>query len=266
MNNIPRLEVLISTYGDAGMTSVASHLLPRVAGVSYVVSCQYGDSQPSVPTELANRDDVRVVYSHSRGLSVNRNHSIAVARTPYVLLADDDLDFHERGLKAVIEYFDTHGDVDVVTFRHIGPAKKVYPPDGHDLSKLYRNYYVSSVEIAFRLDAVRRVGLKFNEQMGIGNDYISQGEEEVFILDAMEAGLKGRFCDTAIATHAEQTSGTRKQGPGAMRARGVILSRTHPKTLLLRAAAIAWRERANAPVLRTIRHILEGARFARQTK
>lgn len=260
----PRLEVLISTHGENGLQRIASKTLPRVDDVGYVISCQYRDTEPGIPEVLSGRHDVRVVFTPTHGLSANRNRSLDIARAPYVLLADDDLDFNPDGLAAIIGLFGADPDLDILTLRHDSESPKVYPPDGHDLGRPFRNYYITSFEIALRLDAVRRARLRFCEQMGIGNDYITQGEEEVFVLDALAAGLKGRFHDRIVAAHTGPTSGLRNYHPGAMRARGVILSKTHPRTLFLRAAAIAWRLRNQATFFGSVKHILEGARFARR--
>lgn len=261
-----RLQILVSTLGQDGLQRLSQCRLPRVDDVEYLVSCQNPDGPVHVPAAL-ERPDLRVVLTPTRGLSINRNHALDIATSPYVLIADDDLDFDADGLTAVIAAFDADPELAVATFRHNGEHSKVYPPDGHDLSRRFRNYSVVSFEIALRREAINAAGIRFSPLMGIGATFATQGEEEVFVLSAMRAGLRGRFFDVTIATHYGPTTGYRNFGPGAMHARGIFAAKLYGTPgAIIHAPVIAWRHRHRTSMLRALYQILAGIRYARRVR
>lgn len=241
-----RLEVLIATFGAAGLRRVATMTLPRVDGVAYVVACQNpegrGEALP-LPEALAGRGDVRVAFTASRGLSVNRNDLLDMAAAPLVLIADDDLHYTESGLRAVVEAFDSHPDVDIAAFRYEGATGKVYPDAETDLGRRVKGYYVGSIEIAMRLQAVRRAGVRFNPLLGIGAPYAGCGEEVRFVDDALRAGLRGRFFPVTIVSHPHESTGLRPS-LAMYRGKGVTIYSHYRLTWPLRIVLEGWRARS----------------------
>ena len=67
-----RLQVLISTYGRAGIDRTAALRLPEVKEAGYLVGWQRGGDNGPVPQALI-RPDMIVVESDTRGLAANRN-------------------------------------------------------------------------------------------------------------------------------------------------------------------------------------------------
>jgi glycosyltransferase involved in cell wall biosynthesis len=58
--------------------------------------------QGEVPDDSPRRDDVRYEVLSSRGVTKSRNAVLDGARGRYVLFADDDIVFHEEGVRAVL--------------------------------------------------------------------------------------------------------------------------------------------------------------------
>ncbi len=199
-----KLQVMICTCGSDGLQRVARMILPHVPGVEYIVSCQ---SAPMQLDAALARDDVKIYFTPTKGLSNNRNHALSLVTAPYALVSDDDLEYYADGLRTVIETFDNHPDVDIATFRFDGDDGKVYPPQEHDLSEPYRLYTVASIEIAVRMSAVRSERLTFPPMMGLGNTYIICGEEDIFMLQALRHGLACRFFPVTICRHRGLTLG-----------------------------------------------------------
>lgn len=135
------LQVLIATYGKAGMERLArsalAGALPPTAGVSYLISCQTGrrvdsmaisPSDPGLPAtstsgpdgfvipESLLRDDIEVLFTPTAGLSRNRNILLAGATSPLCLIADDDLSYTSASLRDVIKTFKENPDIDIATF------------------------------------------------------------------------------------------------------------------------------------------------------
>lgn len=253
-----KLQVLISTHGADGLEKVARQELPRLDGVEYIVSCQGGF--PAIPSQLS-RPDVRVIFTPTAGLSRNRNEALRHATAPYALIADNDLRFYPEGLLAIIDAFDRNPDIDIAAFRIDTPTPRTYPPAEHDLFKPFRCYWPSSVELAVRTEPLRKKGVWFHPEMGLGSRSMQSGEESLLLLTAKRRGLKGRFFPATICHHpAESTGRARQSAPGVLRAEGAIIALTYGASLLPRLLLKA--RRAPGSTLRNAGHLIKGAAYA----
>lgn len=263
----PRLELLIATFGSAGMESVARHAHPRVEGVGYLISWQLPEGEPELPDEIRSREDFKVVWSRTRGVSCNRNQAMRAATAPLWLTADDDLDYSAQGLRELMSHFATYPDTDVAAVRYIsrGEFPKVYPQQVWNLArKMPRGWYITAFEMAMRRDAVRgRVA--FNERISIGTSEVRCGEEDIFMEDALRARLVCRFFPVTIGAHDARTTGERCASERWMlRSQGAIFSHTHPLTWPLRIPLLAFRKsRASlAPFFPSLAAAFGGAFYA----
>ena len=256
--------MLVATLGGGGLRRFAESDPPEVPGVAYLVSCQHPGSEPlpEIPAGLSGRPDIRVIFTPTRGLSVNRNNLFDYASAPLFLIADDDLTYDAHALAAVVTAFDTIPRADLMTFRYSGPSLKRYPPDGHSLDRPWKNYYVSSIEIGGRLEAVRRTGLRFTPLAGIGAPVLTAGEEAFFIRSALRHGLRVIHCAITVAAHPAQPTGLRRATPGFLKSRGAVIAVTHPLTAALRIPWRAWADRRAVAPLRHLTHMTAGALYA----
>lgn len=251
-----RLEVQICTAAADRMRRIRP--LPRVDGVCYLVSCQ---GEPVEIPAFLRRDDVRVIFSSSIGLSNNRNHALAQACAPYVLIADDDLVFFPAGLAKIIEIMDRHADVAVATFRSVHPCKRVYPASEHDLSMPCKGYSPVSFEIALRVDAINACALRFSPLMGIGAPYLEAAEENLLLLNAVRLGLCGRFFPVDIAGHHGPTTSVHSAtAPGMLRAQGAYIVLRYGVSALPRIFLKA--KRSGGCPLANCHFIFQGAWYA----
>lgn len=243
-----KCQVLICTFKS--LDRVAAMPLPQVEGVGYLISCQ---SEPMpVPSSL-QRPDVEVHFNPTKGLSNNRNVALGLATAPFVLIADDDLIYNADGLRAAINAYEANPDVDLFFFRYDSPEKKIYPLAETDLSKEFRGYNPSSVEIGLRMPTP----LRFNPAFGIGAPLFASGEEAMLLLDARDRGLGIRFFPVTLCTHpAPTTSAKARTTPGVLMAEGAVIRRRFPATSLLRLMLKAWRTPAR--FFPTLRLLLKG--------
>lgn len=252
------LQVLISTFGLDGLDRVGKMRLPGVANVEYIVSCQ---SEPAELPKSLLRPDVDVCFSSTSGLSVNRNIALSLASAPFVLIADDDIDYNGEGLSKIISTFEENADIDVATFIVTQPFGGAYPPAKHNLWKYYRNYMPYSPEIALRRESIKKIGLTFNENFGVGAKDMICGEEDLFLLQAKNNGLKGLFIPLAIGVHKGVTTGYRLQSrPGVLKAQGAVIALKHPFSFPIRIPLKAYRVKAN--FFRNMWHLSKGACYA----
>lgn len=240
-----RLEVMVAVYGRCAMERMAAaHRLQPAPGVRYLLAWQLpeGEYPGEVPAVLAGRRDVTVEMWQGRGVSANRNRLLDMATAPYLLCADDDIDYTAEGLNRVIEGLDSDPDADIMTFRIRTTERRPYPPDGATLgySRHRRNFYPYLVEVAMRREAVRRAGLRFDERFGTNAPVLGAGEEDVFLYDAWRAGLTLRHRAAEILTHdAPSTVSRRATDPAVVMARGAVLRHIYGRSAWLRQLRLA---------------------------
>ncbi|MCH5235400.1 MAG: glycosyltransferase family 2 protein [Muribaculaceae bacterium] len=235
------LDVAISTYKPEGIERVAKMLsaLPSRKGVNYIVSWQQHEDA-LIPESLILRGDVEVHRLDLKGLSNNRNNGIDHCNGDIVLIADDDLEYTADFAEKIVKTFEENPQVDLATFKIISLNHKKYPSQNRDLELPFpKNYYISSVEIAFRRERLK--GLKFYPELGLGSPKMYCGEEEFFVASAIKRGYVCRFINLDIATHSEPTTGN-KISNQILRGKGFVISAIYPKTWIVRIALKAYRE------------------------
>ena len=241
-NGAIKLQVLICTLGEAGIHRVAKGEHPCVPGVEYLVSWQLPDGDIAIPDEIL-RPDFKIIKNATRGLSKNRNLSLAAATAPYCLISDDDLDYDAEGLYEIIDIFDKNPELDIATFKYSGADSKQYPDKSFNLSKPPKGYFISSVEIAFKKNKVSKTGVLFNERFGAGAEFPA-GEENIWVHDLLKRKLRGMFFPIHIAIHNEETSGIRfSSTPEFISTKGAVFTYSHPLTWPLHMLAHAYREK-----------------------
>lgn len=220
-----RLEVLICTFGRR-LEGLKERRLPPLPGVRYLVSCQnpQGLDLAEAARSLEERADIRVLFTGSSGLSNNRNFAFGAATAPFVLMADDDTDFHARGLLALADAFEEHPEADIITVASGHLAAGRLPGHTFDLSHIPRGYYPVSCEIALRLESLRRLNLKMSPLAGIGAPYLPAGEENIFVSRALQRGARGFHLPVTVFDHPAPSSGERIEGTaGGLRSKGACL-------------------------------------------
>lgn len=143
------------------------------------------------------------------GVAKSRNAAIANASGEYLVFADDDIVFSERGLQEAITYLDKNQDVSLVLCRAsdtVGKLRKNYPQAIKVLG-LFNSAKAATYEMIVRVADVKRLGVRFDERFGAGvENYL--GDEYIFIVDLIRAGGRARFLPVTIASHPEVSSGS----------------------------------------------------------
>lgn len=199
------VNILICTI-DAGIERVEKILLDPRPDLKYIISHQVTDERLRMIPDTFKRNDVVVGQVEGRGLSRNRNNTLLMADGDIALLADDDVRYREEYINNVIEAFEADPDLDVACFKIAtpegDPEYKEYSTEPYFLNKESR-HYISSLEIAFRIKAVKERSIKFDERFGLGSGLISCGEEAVFIYDCIGAGLQVKYIPEYVVMHKE---------------------------------------------------------------
>lgn len=133
------------------------------------------------------------INTTQRGLSKSRNMALSYASGDICLLADDDIVYADGYADMVVTAFREEPKADVIAFNtwllNVPENDGAGRVDIRENRKAPRHSYYGSVRLAFRLTAVRKRGLHFNEILGAGTAYGS-GEESVFLRQGRKNGLQ----------------------------------------------------------------------------
>jgi len=83
---------------------------------------------------------------------------------------------------------------------------------------------VASVEIAFKRNSINKTHLRFDENFGLGALFPT-GEENIFLADALDKGLKLLYIPIPIVTHPPESSGQDYDNIKLVQAKGAMFER-----------------------------------------
>jgi glycosyltransferase involved in cell wall biosynthesis len=157
----------------------------------------------TTPAVLANQCDrwgyeestdgsVRMISTATRGVGLNRNMALQLAKGDILLFADDDVTYYDGALQGVLDAFRQHPDADVICFgidmtqdgqvveRHRSKEGRVH---------LWNFLRYGAVRVAIRKSAVVKHRLAFSTLFGGGCIY-GCGEDSIFLRDCLRLGLR----------------------------------------------------------------------------
>lgn len=135
---------------------------------------------------------VRMISTDTKGVGVNRNMALQLAREDILLFADDDVTYYDGSLQGVTDAFRELPDADVIFFA------MDYTRDGEVFDKrrnktrrlhIWNSLRYGAARMAIRREAVIRHRLAFSALFGGGCCY-GNGEDTILIRDCFRAGLR----------------------------------------------------------------------------
>lgn len=164
----------------------------KVTGSAVLVNQCNLDECYDVATANGN---VKVISNTERGIGLSRNHALDAASGDILLFADDDIEYVPDYVDLIASEFEKHPEADGIFFNFEVDASratystKTFGPVTFKNSGRYPTY-----SLAVKRDRVRNDSVKlcFSPLFGGGAKY-SCGEDSLFIMDCLNAGLK-LFC------------------------------------------------------------------------
>ncbi len=264
-------DILICTI-DKGIVRIADVLHSPRPDVHYIVSYQYTDERylELIPPVLTSRADVSLYQYNGQGLSANRNLAIEKATADILLFADDDTHILPEAVDEVKRIFEAHPSLDIAFFRastYTGKPLKTYPEEEFDLKRIPDTYAISTIEMAARRESIQGK-LRFDERFGLGTKFLTCGEEEIWLQDALRAGLQMRYFPIKTV----ETSTMLKKSmiyvdAGVQRSRGALMYYVHGRKAWWLCFRFALKS-ASARLCHfwpMMRHLSEGIRYMRRT-
>lgn len=266
------LDILICSL-NKGIVRIQDVLLPPQENVHYIVSYQYTDDRylDLIPAALSDREDISIYTYKGQGLSANRNLALDKATADIVMYADDDAHLLPETPATVMKPFKENADLDVAFFcasTYTGKPLKNYPKQDFEVLAMPTQYSISALEMACRRDRVQGK-IRFDERLGLGTKFLTCGEEEVWLEDALRAKLKMHYYPEKIV----ETSTMLKKSlvyvdAGVQRSRGAIAYYMHGNKAWWHCFRFALDSARGGycHFLPMMRHLAEGIRFMKRTK
>ena len=149
------------------------------------------------------------VKSSELGVAKSRNTVLRNTNTKYLLFADDEIVFLDRGINLALNYLEEHPECDMVLAQAIdttGALRKRYSKKRVQLTK-FNSAKAATYEMIVRVDTIRSKDVYFDEAFGAGvSNYI--GDEYIFIADLINKGGTAMFLPVTIAIHPKDSSGS----------------------------------------------------------
>ncbi|MGM5470666.1 glycosyltransferase [Flavobacteriaceae bacterium LMO-SS05] len=182
-------------------------------------------NQTEVGNELhSDIENIRVINSFERGLSLSRNLAIQNARGDICLIADDDIEYLPNFESIVKSAFKKFNKATVIRFKidtFTGETYKTYPIRSTKLFKKRDIKNSSSIEIALIRTAIVSNNITFDSLFGLGS-YFQSGEEYLFLKDVLKKNLHIYFENKSIVKHKFTRSTSNMASNAFIKAQGAI--------------------------------------------
>lgn len=178
------MEVLIATMGQKDCSLVQKMNIQAPAVIANQCGKWKYDEDMS--------GNVRMVSTATKGVGINRNIALQLAKADILLFADDDITYYDGALQGVLDAFEELSDADVIFFG-IDMTKngEIFDRRRNDKKRLHlwNSQKYGAARMAVRRSAVEKARLSFSKLFGGGCIYGS-GEDSLFICDCFRSGLR----------------------------------------------------------------------------
>lgn len=267
-----KLDILICSI-NKGIVRIEDVLLEPQDNIHYIISYQYTDERylDLIPASLTKRTDVSLYKYQGQGLSANRNMALEKATAEYIMYADDDTRINPDILNIVCQTFDENQDLDVAFFKastYTGKTLKNYPQESYDIQEIPDGYSISTIEMVCKRSKIQG-HIRFDERFGLGTKFLTCGEEDIWLVDALKAGFKMKFFPIkTIETSTMLKKSLIYVDAGVQRSRGAFTYYMNGKRAWWMCFCFALKSAADRlchfwPMMR---HLAEGIRYMQRTQ
>ena len=232
------LEVLVATMQQTDFSLTEKMNLRQNAVIAN--QCDRWDYQEQ-KTEYGH---IRMLSTDTKGVGVNRNLALQLAKADILLLADDDIVYYEEDLQGVIRAFQELPEADVIFFG-IDMARngEVFEKCRDKVKRvhIWNSLRYGACRMAVRRKAITEKRLCFSTLFGGGSIY-GCGEDTAFICDCLREGLRlyahSYVLGVCATDHSTWFSGFNEK---YFFDRGALLACTFPKAKHLMKWYFLWR-------------------------
>lgn len=143
--------------------------------------------------------NVKIISLNEKGVGLNRNTLLMRAEADIVVLADDDMVFHDGYSEKVIKAFDEHPNADVLIFNLDEDIITQYKNYKSKKINKYNYMRYGAARLVVRTSKIKMNNIYFNLNFGGGAQF-SAGEDSLFIKDCLNHKLNIVAVADSIAT------------------------------------------------------------------
>lgn len=180
---------------------------------------------------VSNYPNIRVINSFEKGLSKSRNLALDNAVGKILIIADDDVVYQNDFVAKIITAYNKFSHATVINFCAInqnGASLKKYPTDSKKQLNTFDVFNVSSIEMTINKERLDAVGIRFDENFGLGASF-EMGEEALFLFDLKNKNQQIAFENQIIVAHETLTSSEKKGMNERYYIYGALLNRIFKK-------------------------------------
>ena len=158
--------------------------------------------------EESDAGRVRMISTDTKGVGINRNLALQLAKEEILLFADDDVIYYDGALQGVLDAFRQFPDADVMFFGiDMTRDGEVFDQRRNKTGRihLWNSLRYGAARMAIRRSAVLKHRLAFSTLFGGGCPY-SSGEDTILIRDCFRSGLRVYSHELVLGTCAKDSS------------------------------------------------------------
>lgn len=246
------------TIGFSTLSERINNIEPPRVSLPHKVFISIQDPQNSTGP-LPTNFKFESVKSSELGVAKSRNTVIRSAKTKYLLFADDEIVFLDRGVKSAVAYLEEHPECDLVLAQAIdttGALRKRYSKKKVKLTK-FNSAKAATYEMIVRVESIKAKDVYFDEKFGAGvSNYI--GDEYIFITDLLNKGGNAIFLPITIAVHPKDSSGSLWGTERDLLARAQVFQRVFGSWAPLVRAAFYFKNYGKTNGLRSFKKFVRG--------
>jgi GT2 family glycosyltransferase len=217
------LEILIATMNRTDLSFLESMFntpLDLIKANLFIVN---QSKSGSISSSFLN---IKVWNTNDVGLSRSRNLAIQKSTKKLLWILDDDCEVVSDSVANILQAHNSYSEY-LITFQTKRKKDDLlfynYPPVSQNLSSEGLKK-VLSPEITIKREALISSTLRFDLRFGLGAQF-QDSENYVFLMDALELGLKTRFFPSSIVKHKSTTSSDEASSDRVIYARGALAAR-----------------------------------------
>jgi glycosyltransferase involved in cell wall biosynthesis len=137
---------------------------------------------------------ITYVKHKNRGLSLNRNKGLKLAKGNIVAFPDDDCEYPDNILQKVVEFFNNNLDYNIVVFNSIDKSNGIRISKSLDYSTNInvKNFLKTAISITIFIKPIDITDIYFDEKLGIGAQF-GACEESDMLLSLLTKRYKGYY-------------------------------------------------------------------------
>jgi len=164
--------------------------------------------------------NITMYNSKDKGLSKSRNMLLKKMNGDIGIITDDDITFVKNYEEIISNAYTKHPDADIIIFNVQFGSRVHGKSEYHKYSKI-TILGVMSVQITFRQKSIKDNNIKFNENFGLKAKFGS-GEENIFLSDALNSGLKIVHEPVILCNHPEIETTGEKWNEDTIKTKGAV--------------------------------------------